>query len=85
MRGSSRATPYLFTEDLQKLARRLGLTIRVAHDPPYCSKYNPIEHRMFPHVSRACRGVVFHTAEAVRRHMAKAETTRVAGHGRAAE
>jgi len=29
---------------------RLGIEIRVAHYPPYCSKYNPIEHRMFPHV-----------------------------------
>jgi hypothetical protein len=73
--GSNSATQYLFKEDLQKLAKRLGLEIRVAHYPPYCSKYNPIEHRMFPHVSRACRGVVFHTVETVRRYMAKAETT----------
>jgi hypothetical protein len=73
--GSNSATQYLFKEDLQKLAKRLGLEIRVAHYPPYCSKYNPIEHRMFPHVSRACRGVVFHTVETVRHYMAKAETT----------
>ena len=73
--GSNSATQYLFKEDLQRLARQLGLEIRVAHDPPYCSKYNPIEHRMFPHVSRACRGVVFHTVETVRHYMAKAETT----------
>ena len=49
--GSNSATKYLFKEDLQKLANRLGLEIRVAHYPPYCSKYNPIEHRMFAHVS----------------------------------
>lgn len=73
--GSNSASQYLFKEDLQKLATRLGLEIRVAHYPPYCSKYNPIEHRMFAHVSRACRGVVFHTVETVRHYMAKTETT----------
>ena len=73
--GSNSATRYLFKEDLQKLANRLGIEIRVAHYPPYCSKYNPIEHRLFPHVTRACRGVIFQTLETVRYYMAKAETT----------
>ncbi len=73
--GSNSASMYLFKEDLQKLATRLGIEIRVAHYPPYCSKYNPIEHRMFPHVTRACRGVIFLTLETVRYYMAKAETT----------
>jgi hypothetical protein len=73
--GSNSASKYLFKEDLQKLANRLGLEIRVAHYPPYCSKYNPIEHRMFAHVSRACRGVVFHTLETARHYIAKTETT----------
>ena len=46
--GSNSATMYLFKEDLQKLADRLGIEIRVAHYPPYCSKWNPIEHRLSP-------------------------------------
>ena len=66
---------YLFKEDLQKLANQLGIEIRVAHYPPYCSKYNPIEHRLFPHLTRACRGVIFHTLKTVQYYMAKAETT----------
>ena len=37
--------------------------------------YNPIEHRLFLHLTRACRGVIFHTLEAVRYYMAKAKTT----------
>ena len=74
--GSNGATRYVFKEELQKLADRLGIEIRVAHYPPYCSKYNPIEHRMFPHVTRACRGVIFQTLETVRYYMAKAETAR---------
>jgi hypothetical protein len=72
--GSNSASMYLFKEDLQKLATRLGIEIRVAHYPPYCSKYNPIEHRLFPHVTRACLGVIFQTLETVRYYMAKAET-----------
>ncbi len=60
--GSNSASRYVFKEELQKLANRLGIEIRVAHYPPYCSQYNPIEHRLFPHVTRACRGVIFSDA-----------------------
>ena len=72
--GSNSATRYVFKEELQKLALRLGVEIRVAHYPPYCSKYNPIEHRLFPHVTRACRGVIFRTLETAHYYMAKAST-----------
>ena len=73
--GSNSASRYVFKEGLQKLANRLGIEIRVAHYPPYCSKYNPIEHRLFPHVTRACRRVIFRTLETVRYYMSKTETT----------
>ena len=73
--GSNGATRYVFKEGLQKLANRLGVKIRIAHYPPYCSKYNPIEHRLFPHVTRSCRGVIFRTLEVARYSMAKTETT----------
>lgn len=72
--GSNSSTQYLFKQDLQALANRLGLEIRVAHYPPYTSKYNPIEHRLFAHVTRACQGVIFQTVEQVRHYMAKAKT-----------
>ena len=72
--GSNSASRYVFKEQLQKLANRLGIVIRVAHYPPYCSKYNPIEHRLFPHVTRACGGVIFQTLETVRHYMSKAAT-----------
>lgn len=72
--GSNSASRYVFKEELQKLSTRLGLEIRVAHYPPYCSKYNPIEHRLFPHVTRACRGVIFRTLETVRYYVSKTET-----------
>ena len=72
--GSNSATHYLFKEDLQGLANRLGLELRVAHYPPYCSKHNPIEHRVFPHVTRACQGVVFHTEEIARQFIERTKT-----------
>lgn len=73
--GSNSATQYLFKEDLQRLANRLRLELRVAHYPPYCSKHNPIEHRVFPHITRACQGVIFHTLEIARQFIERAKTT----------
>jgi hypothetical protein len=57
------------------LANRLGLELRVAHYPPYCSKHNPIEHRVFPHITRACQGVIFHTLEVAQQFIARTKTT----------
>ncbi len=53
-------------EAVQKLANTLGITIRIAHYPAYCSKYNPIEHRLFPHVTRALSGVVLDSVQTVK-------------------
>jgi hypothetical protein len=64
--GSNSSRHYIFKEDLQRAVNRIGIPIRVAHYPPYCSKYNPIEHRFFPHVTRACQGVIFHTLDIVK-------------------
>ena len=47
----------------------------MAHFPPYCSKYNPIEHRFFPHVTRSCLGVPLDSVETAQHYMAKTETT----------
>ena len=73
--GSNSASQYLFKEDLQALSNRLELKIRIAHYPPYCSKYNPIEHRVFPHVTRACKGVPLETIETAKHYIEKTETT----------
>jgi len=74
--GSNSAKQYLFKEDLQRLANLLGLEIRVAHYPPYCSKYNPIEHRVFPHVTRACQGIIFHSLEVAKQFIERTQTSR---------
>ena len=40
--GSNNANHYILKEDLQKLVNEIGIEIRMAHYPPYTSKYNPI-------------------------------------------
>ena len=72
--GSNSSRQYLFKQDLQILANELGIEIRIAHYPPYTSKYNPIEHRLFPHLTRVCQGVIFDSVEMVKDLMAKAKT-----------
>jgi hypothetical protein len=72
--GSNASNRYVFKFHLEKLAERLGLEIRVAHFPPYCSKYNPIEHRFFPHVTQACQGLLLKSVTVTSEAMAKAST-----------
>jgi hypothetical protein len=64
--GSNDARYFLVKEDLYGLAQRLELNIVVAHYPPYCSKWNPIEHRLFCHVHQAWKGAVFHNIQIVK-------------------
>lgn len=73
--GGNHANHYIFKEDLQNLSKQLGIRIRICHYPPYCSKYNPIEHRVFPHVTRACRGVVLENIDTAKYYIEKTETT----------
>ncbi len=61
--GSNNAKHYIFKEHLQRLVEKIGIEIRISHFPPYTSKYNPIEHKLFPHISRACQGVILHSID----------------------
>lgn len=60
-----------FKQVLCELAEELRLDIQVAHYPPGCSKYNPIEHRLFCHVSRSLRAVVLRTIEVAKTYIAR--------------
>lgn len=64
--GSNSSLHYIVKEDLQNLANELQMTIRVAHYPAYCSKYNPIEHRLFPHLQRSWESVLFSDYEIIK-------------------
>ena len=72
--GSNSARTYLFKQDLLRFTATTGLRVRVAHYPPYTSKWNPIEHRLFPHLTRACAGVVLTSVGLVRELMSGAKT-----------
>lgn len=74
--GSNGSRHYIFKEALQQLADELGIEIRIAHYPPYCSKYNPIEHRLFSHVTRACQGVLFTSVNLVKELIEKTKTSK---------
>jgi hypothetical protein len=50
--GSNGCRSRAWKQQLQsKLSDGLGLTVMVCHYPPRCSKWNPIERRLFSHIS----------------------------------
>lgn len=72
--GSNGRRVPLFRERLQHLADRLGRTIRVCHVPPYCSKYNPIDHRLFCHVTRSLQGLILRSIDVIRKAIGSTTT-----------
>jgi len=72
--GSNSCHKHLFKEDLQGMVNDIAVPIRVAHYPAYCSKFNPIERRLFSHVTRACQGVLFDSLHTVLGLMQKTKT-----------
>jgi hypothetical protein len=73
---SNSSRHYIFKEYLQKLANEIGIEIRIAHYPPYTSKYNPIEHKLFCHVTRACARGVFTSVEVAKALIDKTSTSK---------
>lgn len=72
--GSNGYRVPLFREQLQLLADRLQRTIRVSHLPPYCSKYNPIDHRVFCHISRSLQSLLLRSVQVIRDAIARTTT-----------
>ena len=72
--GSNNCRHYLFKQDIYKLAQKLQIKIVIAHYPAYCSKWNPIEHRLFSQVSRAWDGLVFENIQIVKEQAEKTST-----------
>ncbi|GAF88815.1 unnamed protein product, partial [marine sediment metagenome] len=46
----------------------------MAHYPPYASKWNPVEHRLFPHITRSLKGVILKSHEIVKELIGKTKT-----------
>jgi hypothetical protein len=64
--GSNACSHYIVKQDLCRLSNLLKLNILMVHYPPYCSKYNPIEHRCFSQLTRAWQGVPFYNIQYVK-------------------
>lgn len=54
--GSNSSAHRIVKQDLMDLANKLGIRLLVVHYPPYCSKFNPIEHRLFSQITRSWNG-----------------------------
>lgn len=64
----------IFKVELQKLANEINMRLKIVHYPPYTSKWNPIEHRVFPHVTRAMEGVPLNTIDDAKNKIESAKT-----------
>lgn len=73
--GSNGYRVPLFRQQLHGLSQLLGRTFRVCHLPPYCSKYNPIDHRLFCHLSRSLQAMQLTSIEVIQ-HAISQTTTR---------
>lgn len=73
--GSNNARHHIVKQNFYKLAQLLDVNIVVAHYPPYCSKWNPIEHRLFCHLHRAWEGTIFHDIQTVKELAEMTHTT----------
>ena len=74
--GSNSYRHHRFKVLLQQLAREIGIRIVVAHYPPYCSKYNPIERKLFSHVHRTIKNTILVDLEQVKELMSKTSTSK---------
>ena len=55
--GGNRSSSRVWRSHLQeKLCDRYGLSVTVCHYPPGASKWNPVEHSLFNHISRNWEG-----------------------------
>jgi hypothetical protein len=72
--GANGHRHHLFKKLLQELARKIGKKLVICHYPPYCSKYNPIERRLFAQVHRTIKETILTDLEQVQALMKKTAT-----------
>jgi hypothetical protein len=74
--GSNGCRPRRWTQQLQEqLSDRLGLTVTVCHYPTGCSKWNPIEHRLFSQISLNWAGTPLRTWDTLLGYIGETTTT----------
>jgi Rhodopirellula transposase DDE domain len=72
--GGNSYRHHAFKKELLALAKEIGINIIVVHYPPYASKWNPIEHRLFAHIHQALQGEMFESYEQVKQLIQKTKT-----------
>lgn len=72
--GGNSYRHHAFKKELQAFSKEIGVDIIVCHYPPYSSKWNPIEHRLFCHVHQAMSGQMFSDYEFVKTLIEKTST-----------
>jgi len=73
--GANSYRHHIFKHRIMGFAKQTGLSVIVCHYPPYCSKWNPIEHRLFSQVHRAMEGVVLTSYDTVKKTIEQTSTT----------
>jgi hypothetical protein len=61
--GSNGYRSHVWKQQLQRIADKLNIAIRVSHFPPGTSKWNKVEHRLFSFISINWRGRPLRTYE----------------------
>jgi hypothetical protein len=72
--GANSYRHHIFKDRLLKLAQELGVSFIISHYPPYCSKWNPIEHRLFCHIHYAMSGFIFSDYQTVKERIEATST-----------
>lgn len=72
--GANGQRHHLFKKLLQALARKIDKKLVICHYPPYCSKYNPIERKLFAQVHRTIKETILTDLEQVEKLMKKTTT-----------
>lgn len=72
--GANSYRHHIFKNRLLALATELDMSFIICHYPPYASKWNPIEHRLFAHVHHAMSGFVFSDYQTVKERIEKTST-----------
>jgi len=63
--GSNSYRSHVWKRELQRVADKLDIAIRVSHYPPGTSKWNKVEHRLFSFISINWRGRPLRTYETI--------------------
>ena len=73
--GSNRVRGWLFKIAIQQLSDDLGIPIEICHYPPGCSKYDPIERRLWSQVSRAWTAKPLKNLEVIKEYIGFTSTS----------